>query len=169
MNHNFIFCGVQGSGKTTFGRRVAFEFDRPFIDTDDLIKKKYSSTCSELYAHLGDVRFREIEWFCIQKVIPYEGSVIALGGGCLLKKETFSYVKKLGKIIYLEITEEEYIRRTLRRLIAPSFINKERMKLSLRENFVKRARCCKAVANITISVDEKNAYQKVINWIYEQK
>jgi shikimate kinase len=52
---NPIFIGYKSSGKTYFGKLLSKSLGWNFIDTDDVIEKKYKlSFCTPINASLGD-------------------------------------------------------------------------------------------------------------------
>ena len=37
---NIVLIGMPGSGKTTFGRALSRELNRPFVDADDYLEER---------------------------------------------------------------------------------------------------------------------------------
>lgn len=111
---NLILFGFKGSGKTHFGKLLALEMNRPFIDTDDLIVKLHGKSCRQLYQELGEEKFRQIETTAITSLHHIENSIIALGGGAVLKKENVEFLQTIGALIYLKASLQKIRPRILK-------------------------------------------------------
>ncbi|OGN64419.1 MAG: hypothetical protein A3E80_04050 [Chlamydiae bacterium RIFCSPHIGHO2_12_FULL_49_9] len=111
---HLIFFGFKGCGKTGLGKKIARISNRPFIDLDDLFAEPPRS----LYPKLGEEKFRKLESELLFSLKPKTPSVIALGGGTVLKSQNISFLQSIGLLIYLERSFEE-IKKNLEAL--PSF------------------------------------------------
>ncbi len=100
---NLILFGFKGSGKTHFGKLVSQKLGRRFIDTDRLIEEELGQNIRSIYAAVGEKRFRRIEKKIIARLTPGY-AVIALGGGAIFA--SLSFLRKIGKLIYLRISLE---------------------------------------------------------------
>ena len=38
---NIVLIGIMGAGKTTIGKKLSIDLNRPFIDMDEYLEKKY--------------------------------------------------------------------------------------------------------------------------------
>ncbi len=113
-----ILCGFMATGKTTVGRALAEMLGVPFVDTDDLVEAKAGASIPEIFARDGETRFRDLEAeVCAALALPdgasggASGTVIATGGGALLRDETFKRLQKLGTMVLLEASLDEVLRR----------------------------------------------------------
>ena len=52
MNH-IVIIGFMGSGKTNVGKRLAKDFNLPFIDVDRVVSKKMNLTMKEIFERFG--------------------------------------------------------------------------------------------------------------------
>lgn len=93
---NLILFGFKGVGKTYYGRKLAAESGRPFIDTDELLGNP-----RELYKRLGETKFREEESKVIHGLVGTKGAIIAVGGGAILHNG--EVLKSLGTLVYLDL------------------------------------------------------------------
>jgi shikimate kinase len=103
---NRILFGFKGSGKTTFGKKLAEQLKKPFIDLDELIEKRYHLGIRELYKKVGEIEFRRIERETLLEIKSVTGSVIALGGGTVLDGENVKLLQTMGEMIYLKASFE---------------------------------------------------------------
>lgn len=114
-----ILCGHKSCGKTTLARAYSQIFNSNFIDTDTLIiqaaQPHYPNTIltpQALYQAIGPAKFRQLEAAVIQTIQPpLPRTIIALGGGTLLHIESMSYLRSLGHIVYLRMSQKQLQRR----------------------------------------------------------
>jgi len=118
---NIILCGLPCVGKTTYGKLISKKFNLNFVDTDILLENTYEEenkekkSCKQIFFEEKEKKFRELEMKAIKTLINKKNSVIALGGGALYFSEIFTFLKSLGKIIYLKHQENVLIKRLLRK------------------------------------------------------
>ena len=94
--HIFLY-GPSGSGKSTVGNVLAQALDLPFIDLDIEIENTIGQGISQFMTERGESTFRDKETNALQKVVASAESVIALGGGALLREENRSLAEKNGQ------------------------------------------------------------------------
>ena len=106
MKANIVLTGFMGTGKTTVGRLVAQQLQRPFVDSDDLIIERAGKSIAQLFAQEGEDRFRSLERSVCHDLAAKGGLVIATGGGALLDAVSRSALGKSGLIICLLASPE---------------------------------------------------------------
>jgi shikimate kinase len=90
------------SGKTTFGRAAAERLGWDFVDLDQVITECYG-TPAEIFAAHGETAFRDLETRTLGEVLLRErNTVLALGGGTILRDENLQLLKKHTRIIWLD-------------------------------------------------------------------
>lgn len=105
---NIILCGLQKSGKSTIGKALSVELNRPFFDTDRLVEQAYAEktgctlTCREIFIKEGQVAFRTLEKQQIASLVSVKQSVIALGGGSLIDPDSAVLLQTMGTLVYLK-------------------------------------------------------------------
>ena len=60
MNH-IVIIGFMGSGKTRVGKRLAKDFNLPFVDVDRVVSKKMNLTMKEIFDRFGEPFYRALE------------------------------------------------------------------------------------------------------------
>ena len=98
---NIILVGMPGCGKSSVGRKVAELLNRPFLDADLEIEKKYGSVPA-LIEREGENYFREVESEILTELTKRTGVVIATGGGAVLRTENHLLMRQNGKVFFLE-------------------------------------------------------------------
>ena len=90
------------SGKTTFGRAAAKKIGWRFVDLDEVIAARYG-TPAEIFATKGEQAFRDIETETLREALQSEeDTVLALGGGTVLRDENLQLIKKKARLIWLD-------------------------------------------------------------------
>jgi shikimate kinase len=98
---NLYLIGMMGTGKTTVGQRLAKELGYRFFDTDVLIERVAQKSINELFTEDGEAFFRDLESQVLGEVSACTRSVIATGGGAVLRPVNWSYLRH-GLIIWLD-------------------------------------------------------------------
>lgn len=125
---NIILCGYKSCGKSTIAKAYSQYYTCQCIDTDDLIIEKWNAlygekrTIAQIYNVLGELKFRQLEEMVIKKLNNVEDAIIATGGGAVMCQENVKNLKLLGKIIYLQVEQDELYRRLLKLEYRPAFI-----------------------------------------------
>lgn len=99
--HIFLY-GPSGSGKSTVGDALAKALNLHFVDLDAEIESIIGQTIPEFMTVQGEVAFRDAETDALKKVINNSDTVIALGGGALLREENRSLAETIGQVVFLE-------------------------------------------------------------------
>ncbi len=100
MTHIFLY-GPPGTGKSTVGRQLARNLKLPFIDLDRVIETNAGVSISKIMEQQGELAFRELETSALNALANEKESVIALGGGALLRDENRAFAESHGKVILL--------------------------------------------------------------------
>lgn len=129
---HLYLTGYRGSGKSTLGRRLASELKRPFVDSDDWIEEKSGQSIREIFAAQGESGFRDLEETAIEAIsqLPTP-TVVALGGGAILREANRNRLAATGRCLLLEASPE----RLYERINADATSGERRPKLSDRSGF----------------------------------
>lgn len=92
-------CGFMGCGKSHIGRMLAKECTAVFVDLDRYIVNNQKMTIPEIFAQKGEPYFRDLEARYIKN---FKGrTIIATGGGAILRDETAEFAREKGIVIFL--------------------------------------------------------------------
>ena len=98
---NIVLIGMPGVGKTSTGEALAKLLNRPWIDTDFLIKQKAHCDVATYLQTQGESAFRRLEHEVIQEISSTIGAVISCGGGVVVTPSNYQLLRQNGKLVYL--------------------------------------------------------------------
>ena len=101
MRHIFLY-GPPGSGKSSIGKLLAASLNMPFLDLDTEIEKTVGQSISHIMADQGEIAFRKLESVTLERVAVGPASVVALGGGALLRDTNRICAESIGQVVLLE-------------------------------------------------------------------
>ena len=107
-----LLVGFMGSGKTTVGLGLAERLGRPFVDLDSEVERRDGRSVPEIFAESGEAAFRAAETAALSALADAEPSVVACGGGVVLDAGNREVLRRLGTVVYLEVTAAEALSRT---------------------------------------------------------
>lgn len=172
---HLVLIGYRGSGKSTVGKDLARNLGLDFLDTDNVIQEKTGRTIREIFATSGEPAFRDLESEALEQLLSQEDlapSVIATGGGIVMREENRECLKKLGLVIWLEVSPIT----ALQRISQDTFTTEQRPSLSddslsdeVHRMIAQRTPIYEALANIRITNDDNHmATEAVVKTTIEQ-
>lgn len=100
MTHIFLY-GPSGAGKSVTGKALAKALDLPFVDVDSAIERTAGESIPALMARRGERFFRDLETAAVKEAVSGPESVVALGGGALLRDENRALAEASGQVVLL--------------------------------------------------------------------
>ena len=100
MSHIFLY-GPPGTGKSTIGRKLARSLRFPFVDLDRVIEAQAGMSILQIMQQRGEPAFRDLEAAALKEIAGNVQSMIALGGGALLREENRAIVEAHGSVLLL--------------------------------------------------------------------
>jgi len=128
---NIVLTGMPGAGKSTIGKRVSEALGMDFVDSDDEIVKKAGRSIPEIFADSGEDAFRDLESEVIKELSARKNTVIATGGGAVLRSINTALLRENGKIYFLDRPLDS-IRPTSDR---PTALDREALEKRYRERY----------------------------------
>jgi shikimate kinase len=93
--------GYRGTGKTTVARLVALRLGYDWIDADVEVELALGMCITEFFEQFGEERFREVEAQVVAALCNRERTVLALGGGAVLREENRRRLADCGMVVWL--------------------------------------------------------------------
>lgn len=141
MSQIFLI-GMPGSGKTYWGRQIAATFHYQFIDIDELLVEKHSSSITNLFARHGEDWFRQEEAAVLREIgvaRDARNKIIACGGGTPCYKENISFMKANGCVVYMQASISILAQRlAAEKQLRPLLAQEADLKMALQELLDKR-------------------------------
>jgi shikimate kinase len=108
--------GMPGGGKSTVGRHLARHLGWRFVDSDAEIERRLQCSIRDYFDAHGEAAFRLVEQeaiadLCAPRPEASGGTVLATGGGAVLKEANREALRQGGTVVYLRSTPEELFRR----------------------------------------------------------
>lgn len=110
-----FLTGAPASGKTTLGSRLAERLGVPFVDLDAEIVAAAGCPIPDIFAARGEAAFRDIEAETLASVVCGRdaASVVALGGGALLRDSNRALCESAGTVLCLETPDAAELARRI--------------------------------------------------------
>lgn len=89
------------TGKSAIGRRLAQSCGWPCFDLDEMIVSALQRPITQIFAELGEERFRDEEARVLKNLDDSKPSIIIAGGGAVLRAENRERLRKLGTVVCL--------------------------------------------------------------------
>ena len=103
--------GMPGCGKSTVGRQLARQLGWRFIDVDHEIERRIGGTIRAYFEQHGEAAFRDVEAAAIAELCHAADTVLATGGGAVLRPENRALLQRDCVVVYLRSSPEELFRR----------------------------------------------------------
>lgn len=100
-NAPIFLIGYRGTGKTTVARQLADRLGCEWLDVDDEIERRAGKSIAEIFAKDGEPAFREIEARVVADYCRQSRTVVALGGGSVVRKENREAIRAAGPVVWL--------------------------------------------------------------------
>ena len=98
---NLVLIGMPGCGKSTVAALLGEKLRRPVLDTDAFVEAAEGKTIPELFSQSGEAAFRNAETAACEELGKHLGSVIATGGGAVLRERNRDALRQNGTIVWL--------------------------------------------------------------------
>ena len=103
--------GYMASGKSRMGQELSALTGYPFIDTDELIERKYRISILDFFERYNEDSFRKIEKDLLPETLNYDDAIIATGGGTPCFFDNMDFIKRNGISVYLKMSPESLVDR----------------------------------------------------------
>lgn len=150
-----VLVGPMGAGKSTIGRMLAKELGYQFLDSDRIIEERCGANIPWIFDVEGEDGFRARETSMLEELSHQSGTVLATGGGAIMRTENRPLLKRDAVVIYLRTSIEQQVERTRKDRNRPLLQNDD-PEAVLRKLFAIRDPIYSEVADITMHTDRKS-------------
>lgn len=105
-NLTFI-VGFMGSGKTTWGRKLAQTAGHRFIDLDHLIVEHIQTDIPQFFKSEGEAAFRQLEADMLRTIPADQPTIVATGGGTPCFHGSMDWMNQHGNTLYFKLSPEQ--------------------------------------------------------------
>jgi shikimate kinase len=99
---HIVLVGAMGVGKTTVGRRLARELQRPFADADEQLELRAGRTVPTIFRDDGEDAFRRLESDVLADLLGRpQPLVVAAGGGVVTRPENRALLGRRAYVVWL--------------------------------------------------------------------
>jgi shikimate kinase len=148
---------MPGCGKSTIGRQLARMRQLPFLDADHEIERFIGCSIRDFFEREGEPAFRDIEERVIAELLESKDkSVIATGGGAILRESTRKALHAKSTAVYLRATPDDLARRLSRDTQRP-LLQVADPRQRLRDLFAQRDPFYRETAHLIVDTGHKSA------------
>jgi shikimate kinase len=161
VDRSIVLVGMMGSGKSSVGRCLHRRTGLTILETDEMVASNFGMSIPGIFSKHGEKAFRRSETQAIRTLSRIKPSVIATGGGIVLRKENTEILKRLGLIVWLDGKEETLFARASRRTDRPLLQTKDPKK-TFSKILAKRRPLYAKIADIRINTSELTSEEVAI-------
>jgi len=161
-----VLVGPMGAGKSTIGRMLAKELGYRFMDTDRIIEERCGANIPWIFDVEGEDGFRQRESAMLSELASDPQTVLATGGGAVMREENHSHLKRDAVVVYLKASLEQQVERTRKDKNRPLLQN-DNPEAVLRRLFALRDPLYTELADIVMFTDRKSP-RLVVRQLFNQ-
>ncbi|WP_342631843.1 shikimate kinase AroK [Marinobacter alkaliphilus] len=150
-----VLVGPMGAGKSTIGRMLAKELGYRFLDSDRIIEERCGANIPWIFDVEGEDGFRQRETAMLDELSETQSTVLATGGGAVMRPENHALLRKNAVVIYLKTSIEQQVERTRKDRNRPLLQNDDPEGV-LRRLFAVRDPLYTKLADIVMFTDRKS-------------
>ena len=106
---NLVLIGMPGSGKSTVGKILSRMLCMPLAYTYSMVEQAAGKTIPALFAQKGEAAFRDRETAAARQAAALDNTVIATGGGIVLRPENMEALAATGMIFFRDRDLEDIL------------------------------------------------------------
>lgn len=162
-----VLVGMMGTGKTTFGKKLASKLSIPFFDLDHEIEKDIGHSVSWIFENAGEEEFRKLEKKKLSEILSKDGVfILALGGGAFIPEENRKIIKKKAYSVWLTASPETIYQRVSYRKDRP-LLEKQGDKMNHIKDLMEKRDPIYAMADSKVITD-KGSHKDIIDSIINE-
>jgi shikimate kinase len=155
---NLVLIGYRGTGKTTVARLLARQLSWDWVDSDVEVELRAGRSIAAIFADSGEATFRDLESAVLGELLERPDTVIAAGGGAVVRPENRHLLAKAGAVAWLTARVETI----LTRIAADTATASQRPNLlsggesEVRQLLAERMPLYSSCATVEVTTDERS-------------
>ncbi len=129
VGQSIVLIGMMGSGKSQVGSCLQRLTGMPVLETDEMVASNFGMSIPEIFSKHDEKTFREAETEALRALSRTDQTVIATGGGMVLREKNMKILRRLGVVVWLDGNEETLLERALRKADRPLLLTKHPKKM----------------------------------------
>jgi shikimate kinase len=106
-----FLIGYRGTGKTSVARELAGQLGYHWVDADDLIEQMTGKSIATIFSDEGEAGFRQWEARVVSALSRKRRTVVALGGGAVLREDNRRVICGAGPVVWLKASVDTILER----------------------------------------------------------
>ena len=106
-----LLIGYRATGKSLVARELASRLGFKSIDADDVIEERAGKSIARIFAEEGEAAFRDLEVQVVASLAKESATVVALGGGAVLRTENCEAIRTAGPVVWLRANVDTIMER----------------------------------------------------------
>lgn len=99
---SIALIGYRGTGKTTVAQALARQLGFDWIDADVEVELRVGKSIAAIFEASGEVAFRDLEAQVVAELCQRERTVLALGGGAVLRESSRECLASCQQVVWLK-------------------------------------------------------------------
>ena len=155
-----VLIGFRGTGKSTIGKKLALSLGIKYLSIDDLIRKEFNLSITEIIEKYGWAIFRKKESEIIKSLKSKKNIVIDTGGGSILKNVNRINLKQGAIVVQFTAYKKDIYQRIAAGKDRPALTNVT-LKKEISELVDSRKELYNSISDITINTSKNNINQTI--------
>jgi shikimate kinase len=108
---SIALIGYRGTGKSTVAQQLALRLGWDWVDADVEAELRAGKSIAEIFAAEGEQAFRDLESDVVAEVCRRRRTIIALGGGAVMRERNRLALASCGAIVWLKANVDTLVAR----------------------------------------------------------
>ena len=158
-NKHIILVGPMGAGKSTVGSILANKLEMDFYDVDEELEKRCGVSVNIIFEIEQEEGFRKRETTMLSDLLEKPPSIIATGGGIIVREENLALILQSGSVvIYLKTDINQQLLRLRKDKKRPLLQGSDRRK-KLKALAKARNPLYDSIATVKVKTGHQSAYR----------
>ena len=111
LHTSIALIGYRGTGKTTVAQILAKRLGFDWVDADVEVEQRAGKSIADIFETSGEEAFRDLETEVVADLCQREHTVLALGGGAILREANRKCLAQCQQIVWLQASAETIAQR----------------------------------------------------------